>query len=51
VTQLKNFLAGYRGNQPGDTYGQQMAIMARTLASEGDIINVVSYINTLGKGK
>ncbi len=51
VTQLKNFLAGYRGNQPGDTYGQQMAIMAQTLASEGDIINVVSYINTLGKGE
>ena len=50
VTQLKNFLAGYRGNQPGDTYGQQMAIMAQTLANEDDIINVISYINTLGKG-
>ena len=37
VTQLKNFLAGYRGNQPGDTYGQQMAIMAQTLANEDDI--------------
>jgi len=47
VTQLKNFMAGYRGHHPDDTYGQQMRAMAQGLGGEAGIRNVVSYINTL----
>ena len=47
VTQLKNFMAGYRGHHPDDTYGQQMRTMVNTLVDEAGIINVVSYINSL----
>ena len=47
VTQLKNFMAGYRGHHPDDTYGQQMRPMAQMLRNETGIINVVSYINSL----
>ncbi|MEQ8952995.1 MAG: c-type cytochrome, partial [Gammaproteobacteria bacterium] len=49
VTQLKNFKAGYRGTHPQDTYGAQMRAMANTLNNDAAIMNVVSYINTLGK--
>ncbi|MEX0965382.1 MAG: c-type cytochrome [Pseudohongiellaceae bacterium] len=49
VTQLKNFLAGYRGTHPDDTYGAQMRTMASTLRNEAGILNVVSYINTLSR--
>lgn len=49
VTQLKNFMAGYRGAHPQDTFGAQMRTMANTLRNETGIINVVSYINTLGR--
>lgn len=47
VTQLKNFKAGYRGYDTADTYGSQMRQMAQALVSDQDIIDVVSYINTL----
>jgi len=49
VTQLKNFLAGYRGAHPNDTYGAQMRTMVSTLRNEAGILNVVSYINTLSR--
>lgn len=49
VTQLKNFLAGYRGAHPDDTYGAQMRTMVNTLRNEAGILNVVSYINTLSR--
>jgi cytochrome c553 len=49
VTQLKNFKAGYRGTHAGDTYGAQMAPMAAALSDDNAILNVVSYINTLGR--
>lgn len=49
VTQLKNFLAGYRGSHPDDTYGAQMRTMVNTLRNEAGILNVVSYINTLSR--
>lgn len=48
-TQLKNFKAGYRGTHAGDTYGAQMAPMAAALPDATAILNVVSYINTLGR--
>ena len=49
VTQLRNFMAGYRGAHPQDTFGAQMRTMANALGDETGIINVVSYINTLGR--
>lgn len=49
VTQLKNFKAGYRGTHASDTYGAQMAPMAAALPDDTAILNVVSYINTLGR--
>lgn len=47
VTQLKNYLAGYRGHHAEDTFGQQMRAMVQPLANETGIVNVVSYINSL----
>lgn len=49
VTQLRNFKAGYRGAHPDDRFGSQMVPMARMLADDKAIIDVVSYINTLGR--
>lgn len=49
VTQLKNFLADYRGHHPDDSLGQQMRTMSKTLVDEAGIQNVVSYINTLAE--
>ncbi len=48
ATQLHNFKAGYRGNDPQDRFGSQMLAMASML-DEAAITNVVSYINTLGR--
>ena len=47
VTQLGNFLAGYRGVHPRDVYGAQMRVMTTGLNGENDINNVVAYINSL----
>ena len=47
VTQLRNFLAGYRGVHPQDVYGAQMRVMTTSLGGEEDILNVVAYINSL----
>ncbi len=49
VTQLKNFMADYRGHHPDDSFGQQMRTMSRTLGDESGVRNVVSYINTLAE--
>jgi cytochrome c553 len=49
VTQLKNFKAGYRGANPLDGYGAPMRVMTSGLTDEQAIIDVVSYINTLGR--
>jgi len=48
VTQLKNFKSGIRGAHQDDSYGAQMRTMAGTLTDDQAILNVVSYINTLG---
>lgn len=47
VTQLKNFREGIRGVHDLDTYGSQMASMARTLSDDRAIDDLVAYINTL----
>lgn len=44
--QLENFKAGLRGTHEKDTYGRQMAPMARTLATADAIDNVIAYIGT-----
>jgi cytochrome c553 len=49
VTQLKNFKAGYRGVDPLDQYGAMMRTMTSGLADDKAIVDVVSYINTLGR--
>lgn len=49
VTQLRNYKSGARGNLAGDTYGMQMRSATRSLNDDQDIIDVVSYINTLRK--
>lgn len=49
LTQLKNFRAGIRGAHQDDQFGAQMLTMARLLADDQAIVNVVSYINTLQK--
>lgn len=47
ITQLRNFMAGYRGTHPQDRYGAQMRTMVNGLGDVTGIIDVVSYINTL----
>ena len=47
VRQLRNFRSGARGAHPRDTYGKQMAPMAKVLADDKAINDVVAYINTL----
>lgn len=47
ATQLRKFKAGVRGNSPKDIQGRLMRPMARGLASEEAIRNVVAYIGTL----
>lgn len=49
VTQLKHFKSGVRGSHADDTYGKQMAPMSMTLADDQAIMDVVAYINGLGK--
>lgn len=47
VTQLQNYKAGLRGNDPRDTNGAQMRAIAATLPDSRAIDDVVAYINTL----
>ena len=45
--QLENFQQGLRGNHPQDFSGAQMAAMARTLADEQAINDVVKHIDSM----
>ena len=47
VTQLKNFKQRIRGAHPDDKYGDQMSLMAATLADDQAANDIVAYINTL----
>jgi cytochrome c oxidase subunit 2 len=47
VRQLKNFQRGFRGADPNDPFGMQMAPMANTLAGDTAIADVVTYIGSL----
>lgn len=44
--QLRNFQNGLRGTHDDDVFGKQMAPMARTLATEAAINNVIAHIET-----
>src|SRR5690606_39024253 len=44
--QLQNYKAGVRGAHEEDVYGKQMAPMARTLATDEAIDNIVAHIGT-----
>ena len=45
--QIKAYQDGLRGTHDDDTYGKQMAPMARTLVTDDAINNVIAYIETL----
>lgn len=45
--QLRYYREGIRGAHPADTAGQQMAMIAPSMADEGDIRNLLAYIDTL----
>ena len=45
--QLKYYQSGVRGSHEDDIYGQQMAPMAATLATDEAIDNVIAYIESL----
>jgi cytochrome c oxidase subunit 2 len=47
VRQLNNFKQGIRGADPKDMLGMQMASMAKVLADDAAVANVVAYIETL----
>ena len=45
--QIANYQNGIRGADAADTYGVQMAPMARTLATPQAMADVIAYVNTL----
>lgn len=47
ATELRKFRSGVRGTNPKDAEGRLMRPMARTLANEDAIRNVVAYVETL----
>jgi cytochrome c oxidase subunit 2 len=47
ATELRKFKSGVRGANPKDSGGRLMRPMARTLANEDAIRNVVAYVGTL----
>jgi cytochrome c553 len=47
ATELRKFRSGVRGTSPKDREGRLMRPMARTLADEDAIRNVVAYVETL----
>lgn len=49
VNQLRNFKQGSRGYDSRDQPGSQMRMMAQAIPDDQAIIDIVSYINTLGR--
>jgi cytochrome c oxidase subunit II len=45
--QLQNFQQGIRGSHPQDFYGSQMRDMARVLADDKAITDLIDYVHTL----
>jgi cytochrome c553 len=49
--QFANFRDGVRGADPQDTSGRQMAMMAKTLATERDLDDIIAFIHRQGRPK
>jgi cytochrome c553 len=49
--QFAHFRDGVRGTDQKDTPGRQMAMMAKTLAAERDLDDIIAYIHSLGRPK
>lgn len=49
--QFAHFRDGVRGTDPKDTPGRQMAMMARTLATERELDDIIAYIHRQGRPK
>ena len=47
VRQLRHFVTGQRGAHPADTYGAQMAVMAKTLSDDFAIKAVACHVSRL----
>jgi len=51
LKQLKLFKSGWRGKHPEDPVGAQMQVQLAALASEADMLDVLSYIGQLASGQ
>jgi cytochrome c553 len=49
--QFAHFRDGVRGTDPQDTPGRQMAMMAKTLATERDLDDIIAFIHRQGRPK
>jgi cytochrome c553 len=49
--QFAFFRDGVRGTDPQDTPGRQMAMMAKTLANERDLDDIIAFIHQQGRPK
>lgn len=49
--QFQHFAQGLRGTHPKDTYGRQMAMMSKTLATPQQLEDVIAYIHAQGSAK
>jgi len=49
--QFANFRDGLRGTDPQDVPGRQMAMMAKTLATERDLDDVIAFIQQQSRAK
>ncbi len=49
--QFEYFRDGVRGTDPKDTPGRQMAMMAKTLATERDLDDIIAFIHRQGRPK
>jgi cytochrome c553 len=49
--QFAHFRDGARGTDPQDTPGRQMAMMAKTLATERDLDDIIAFIHRQGRPK
>ena len=49
--QFQHFAQGARGKDPKDTYGRQMAMMSKMLATPKELDDVIAYIHSQGAAK
>lgn len=49
--QFAHFRDGVRGTDPQDTPGRQMAMMAKTVATDRDLDDIIAFIHSQGRPK